>query len=143
MQRPNFTGAWKFNPARSALEILAPQASTFAIDHQDPEFRISRTFVFDGRSDTFELSLRTDGSDVTGEHGGRSFRSRLFWDGDTLVLVTALGHRGADGENVVRYTLAGHHGPLVADERFRSRGLNYQNRWIFDREEPRERAPRG
>lgn len=62
MPKPNFTGTWKFNPANSVLQIPAPDATVFVIDHREPVLRISRTHIVGEKQDTFSLDLTTDGT---------------------------------------------------------------------------------
>ena len=35
-QKPNFSGTWKFNPAKSKLQIPPPDSGVFRIDSQEP-----------------------------------------------------------------------------------------------------------
>jgi hypothetical protein len=41
--KPDFSGTWIFNPAKSKLEIDPPTKSIFVIEHRDPKFSLSRT----------------------------------------------------------------------------------------------------
>lgn len=88
------------------LQIPGPDASVFVIDHREPLFRLSRTHQFRGKRDTFELDLTTDGKEVAGEHGELHFRSRVYWEDETLVFETNVLQRGEEGVNIVRYTLS-------------------------------------
>ena len=133
VKKPDFTGTWKFNPSKSMLQIPGPDASVFVIDHREPLLRLSRTHIFEGRSDTFELDLTTNGKEVIGEHGELHLRSRAYWEGETLVFETNVLQRGEGGVNIVRYTLSNTMDSLVAEERLRSIKINYDNRWVLDK----------
>jgi hypothetical protein len=132
--KPDFSGTWRFDPARSDLEIRAPEASVFVIEHEDPFLRISRTHFADGKSDTFTLELTTDGREVAAERGDLKIRARAHWDGDTLVFDSRLARGGEEAANLVRYDLAADRRSLVAEERFRSASLSYDNTWVLGRE---------
>ena len=134
MVRPDFSGTWGFSPSKSSLEIPAPDSTTFVIEHNEPRFHLQRTHVFGGNSDTFSLELTTDGKTVEVHHAGLSIRANLQWDGVTLVFDTTLNRNGEPATNIVRYTLSDDSRELVANERFRSHSLNYDNRWVLDRQ---------
>jgi hypothetical protein len=51
--KPNFSGTWRFNPAKSALQISPPDATVFVIEHREPALRVARTHITGGKSDTF------------------------------------------------------------------------------------------
>ena len=134
MAKPNFTGTWEFNSSKSTLQIPRPDATVFTIDHREPIFRFSRTHIVQGKTDTLELHLTTDGKEVVGEHGELRFRSRAYWDGDTLVFETHLEQKEEDGVNIVRDTLSNTGHLLLADEHLRSRTINYNNMWVLDKQ---------
>ena len=133
MPKPNFTGTWSFNRARSLLQIQAPDATIFVINHREPMLRISRTHIVGETKDRFSLDLTTDGQTVSVERGDVQLRARAYWDGDTLVFDTTLVREGVEATNVVRYTLSESQETFVAAERFRSESLNYDNTWWLDR----------
>ena len=136
MPKPNYSGTWGFNPASSALQIPAPDATTFVIDHSEPVLRISRTHIAGDKRDTFSLDLTTDGKEVSLDHDDLRLRCRAYWDGDTIVFDSKLIRAGAEATNVVRYTLTNSGKTFRAEEQFRSSTLNYDNLWILDRVEP-------
>ena len=134
MGRPDFSGRWEFSPSKSSLQIPAPDSTTFVIEHNEPRFHLTRTHVFGGNSDTFSLELTTDGKPVEVNHAGLSIRASLRWEGVTLVFDSTLDRNGERATNTVRYRLSEDDQVFLADERFRSEGLNYDNRWVFDRQ---------
>ena len=87
-----------------------------------------------GKTDTLKLHLPTDSKEVVGEHGELRFRSRAYWDGETLVFETNIAQKDEDGVNIVRYTLSDTGDLLLADEHFRSRTINYNNMWVLDKQ---------
>ncbi|HEY6951799.1 MAG TPA: hypothetical protein VI758_05295 [Bacteroidota bacterium] len=133
MPKPNFTGTWKFNPARSLLQIPAPNSSSFVIEHADPAFRLTRTHFIGETSDTFSVDLTTDGRGVRVHRPGLIVHARAYWEGNALVFDSTVMRGEETGSNVVRYTLADDLNSIVAEEHFRSKGVNYDNVWILDR----------
>ena len=134
MNKPDFSGTWKFNAQRSVLQSPAPEVTVFVIDHREPLFRISRTHVFGGKTDTFNLELTTDGKEVLGEHGLLHFRARAYWEGETLVFESEIEQGKERGVNLVGYTLSENGSALIAEEHLRSTRLNYDNRWVLDKQ---------
>ena len=131
MPRPDFSGKWKFNRAKSSLQIPPPESTTFVIEHREPLFRLTRTHVIDGQEDTFGIELRTDGEPVSRGHRGFEIRARLYWEDDALVFDSTLTREGKQATNVVRYTLENDGQTFVADEQFNSEQQSYSNMWVF------------
>jgi hypothetical protein len=133
--KPDFSGTWVFNPSRSQLELkLALESGVFTIDHQEPRFRFSRVFVVGGKEDALSYDLTTDGQEKVEDGPGRTTTSRLYWDGDVLVLDERIVLKdGRQAANVVRYSLQDGGRTLVADETFRGPIRKYANHWVADR----------
>ena len=134
MAKPNFTGTWKFNQSKSALQIPAPESTTFVIAHSEPHFHLQRTHVFDGNSDTFSIDLTTDGKVVVIHHGGFEMHARADWEGEALVFYSTLERGGEQATNIVRYSLADDGQTFIAEERFQSQAHQHENKWVFDKQ---------
>ncbi|MCP5109325.1 MAG: hypothetical protein GY953_00665 [bacterium] len=80
--KPDFSSAWQLNLAKSQLEIAPPDSSVFYIDHKEPLFRLKRTHVFNGKPNTWEIELTTDGKEVVQQEKDADFHARLRWDGE-------------------------------------------------------------
>jgi hypothetical protein len=138
MPKPDFSGTWTFNRDKSRLQIPAPNATVFVVDHTEPALRISRTHFAGDRRDTFSIDLTTDGREVSVDRADVQLRCRAYWDGDTLAFDTRLAREGEEATNAVRYTLSSDGWTFSAEERFRSGSLNYDNVWVLDRVQPGE-----
>jgi hypothetical protein len=134
MTRPDFSGRWQFNPGKSLLEIPSPDSTIFVIEHDEPRFHLTRTHVHGGKSDTFSIELTTDGEIVEFNHAGLVVRASLQWEGMALMFDSTLDRNGEQATNIVRYELSDDNQILLAHEWFRSKSLNYDNRWVFDRQ---------
>ena len=143
--KPDFTGNWRFNPRRSTLQIPVPDSSRFEIDHREPRFRLTRTHVYGGVPDTFTVELTTDGQPYSRQFGPIHANLHLAWDGATLFLDSVVRSPDDEGTNQVRYALEDGGRTFVAIERWRSPRHQYDNRWVFDREEdmPGPTGPEG
>jgi hypothetical protein len=136
MERPDLSGTWRLNHGKSTLQIAAPDDSVFVIDHREPTLHLERTHVAGGRRDIFAIQLVTDGSETVLDSGGLRLRARVFWEGETLVLDSHVARGGEEGSNHVRYSLSEDGETLVAEERFRSASVNYDNVWWLDKVRP-------
>jgi len=118
---------------KSTLQIPAPDDTLFVVDHREPSLRISRTHTIGEKQDTFSLELTTDGHGVSVTRDDVHLHANAHWDHDTLVFDTRLVRGGEEATNVVRYRLAADRLSFVAEERFRSASLNYDNIWIMEK----------
>jgi hypothetical protein len=133
MERPNFSGVWKFNRMKSSLQIPPPDSTTFMIEHHEPHFHLERTHTFGGSSDFFSIDLMTDGEPVHVTHGDLDIRARMSWDAESLLFHSEIIREGVHGTNIVRYRLEDEGRTFIALERLNFAGQNYENIWVFDR----------
>jgi hypothetical protein len=131
--KPNFTGTWKANWSKSKLQFQQPDSTVFTIIHREPDFSLSRTHTLQGKSDTWSVSLKTDGHEVIRNENGRTLRLRLKWEGDSLVFEVKIEKPDGDGSDAVRYSLSRDGKTFTALERYRDAGRSYDNVWVFDR----------
>jgi hypothetical protein len=132
-RKPDFSGTWRASFTRSKLQMPAPESTVFVIDHREPEFRLTRTHSFAGKSDTWSVILRTDGSETVREEPGRTLRLRLRWQGDALRFSVRLALPGGLGSDDVRYTLSADGRTLTAREKYRDPGHAWDNLWVLER----------
>ena len=136
MTKPDFTGTWKFNSAKSVLQMPPPESSIFVIEHSEPHFRLERTHVFDGKNNTFSVALTADGESTALNLGGFESQSKLYWEGDSLVFDSRFVHEGEQASNIVRYRLEDAGQTLIAEEQLRSTQHKHDNSWVFDKQNP-------
>ena len=85
--RPNFSGEWKMNAAKSNFGPMpAPESRTDKIDHKDPSLKLTSTFTTPQGERTREWSCTTDGKECENAMGQVSFKSSTKWDGGNLVV---------------------------------------------------------
>jgi hypothetical protein len=134
LQKPDFSGTWKFNPEKSKLQIPVPSSSTFVVDHKEPKFHLTRTHVYDGKPDTWSIDLTTDGKEVIQREEDRTLRVRLYWEGNDLIFDSLIVLEDRQATNIVRYQLSPDGKTFTATESFRGPKLKYDNIWVFDKE---------
>lgn len=133
-EKPDFSGTWIFNAQKSRLQVPAMlESGIFTIDHREPVFRFSRVFVIGGREDALSYELTTDGREKIEKLADRTITSRLYWDGDALVLKNRIVLLdGREAINTVRYKLLNDGRMFVAEEEFRGPLRKHDNLWVAD-----------
>jgi hypothetical protein len=141
--RPDFSGEWSLNAARSQLELeqlRALQGAIVRIEHSDPTFALRRRFVLDGQEHEVALSLIADGKGRESRVGDQRRVSSLTWADDKLVFSTLIDAAEGASLNLVQYALEEDGQVLCARERFRGPTLSYENVWVFERAIPQRPA---
>lgn len=133
ISRPNFSGTWVLDLSRSSLEIPAPDSSIFVIDHDEPQLVAERTHVLGGEANTVRTALETDSVLRSVRVGDLEIPTRVYWDGDALVLEQEWSQGDVQITNHVRYTLADKGETMVADEHMRAGPDSHHNVWTFQR----------
>ena len=80
--KPNFTGTWKLNVAKSELDDSAANLIV-TVDHKDPLFIYTVKGTAGGQDINETATLRTDGTPTKGPN---DITFVCHWDGPTLVL---------------------------------------------------------
>ncbi len=88
--KPDFSGSWKLNKAKSELGAMAdrvPEDFMVKIDHKEPELKISQPGMRGGNQ---ESKVTTDGKEATstteGPMGEVKSKAVAKWDGSELVM---------------------------------------------------------
>jgi len=137
-QKPNLSGTWIFNPRKSSLQVPPPSSQIFVIQHTEPHFRLTRTLVLNGKSNTWSIDILTDGKQEVVEHVGADTAStRAFWEGSSLVLEMTVSYQnGEKASNLVKYSLADDGKTFIALEYFTDPNGEHVNKWVFNKENP-------
>jgi hypothetical protein len=133
MTRPDFSGEYVLNRAASTLSSHAAgvEGAAMRIEHRDPVFRCSAKFIAEGKAlAEFSFELSTDGPEVApGENG-----SRLYWDGDALVVEHRVGAPDSVMTISWRHEVIDNGQRLRAFEQLRGGGRDQDNVWEFERQ---------
>lgn len=96
--KPNFTGDWKLNTAKSEFgQFPAPSSMNQKATHNDPALKVASKMATDNGDFDFENTYSTDGKETTNTFGPSEMKSVAKWEGDTLVIQT----KGQFGDNEV------------------------------------------
>lgn len=88
LAKPNFTGDWKLNTAKSTFgEIPAPDSMSYKITHDDPNITsVNKQSGQMGEVET-KTVCTTDGKECTNQgFQGAVIKSTMNWDGDALIV---------------------------------------------------------
>lgn len=87
--RPDFSGSWKTNPARSDFGPMPPPDKwDMAVEHKDPTLKVKTTMANQMGERTSEATYTTDGVEATVGEGQSQTRATVTWDGDSIVFKT-------------------------------------------------------
>jgi hypothetical protein len=89
--KPNFTGEWKMNAAKSDFGVVPPPTSiTRSIKHDEPALTIVETQNGALGEQSATRKYVTDGTPTTFESQGVSVPSSAKWVDNTLVVVSSV-----------------------------------------------------
>ncbi len=87
--KPNFTGEWKMNLAKSSFGALPPpEVLTRSIRHDDPALTIVEVQQSPVTDQKATRKYVTDGTPTTFETTGATVSSSAKWEGPVLVVVS-------------------------------------------------------
>ena len=105
--KPNFSGAWKLNTAKSDFGAMpAPDSRTDIITHEDPDLKDSYTQSGQMGELTAEMKYSTDGKETTNSVRGNQIKTTAKWDGDELAIAGKTQFNGADVTLSDRWSLS-------------------------------------
>lgn len=93
--KPNFSGEWKMNAAKSSFgQLPAPSSFVRKIQHADPSLAIIEEQSAGGGQSTTARRLTTDGKSTTLELNGMAAMCSAVWEGPEIVATTAMDSAG-------------------------------------------------
>lgn len=93
--KPNFTGNWKLDVAKSDFGMLPPPDSrTDVIEQSDSGIKDAVSSVGQQGPMKFTLDLKTDGTESNIQAGERQLKVSAKWNGPALVVTTKLDYEG-------------------------------------------------
>jgi hypothetical protein len=93
--KPNFSGEWTMNVAKSNFGQVPPPAKFVRrIRHSEPSLTVIEEQTAGGRDSTTTRKITTDGKSVTLELNGAAALCSSVWDGTDIVATTTLDSVG-------------------------------------------------
>lgn len=104
--KPNFTGEWKMNAAKSDFGPMpAPQTFHRNVQHDDPKMSIKTEQKGERGEIKSDLSYTTDGKPFTNKGSFGEVTGTAKWDGDVLVVETKRTVQDIEIKQTDRWTL--------------------------------------
>jgi hypothetical protein len=132
---PDFSGEFVLDRSASVLqaESAVVESGTVRIEHREPTFRFARTFVVKQQPVDTTYEIATDGREVARTVAGRASRSRLEWQGRSLLLTVLIDTPRGEVSNIVRYELLDEGRTLRAIEDVGGAAPAHHSVWMFVR----------
>lgn len=105
--KPNLTGVWKLNVAKSDFGPLpGPESETDTIDHKDPVLNLGVAQQGAQGKQNYQLTININGQEEAHKLGDRDVKTTAQWEGNALIVLTKLMFQ--DNEVLIKaaYTLA-------------------------------------
>jgi hypothetical protein len=136
LAKPNFTGDWKLNIAKSTFgDIPAPDSMSYKIDHADP--KLTSVSKQSGQMGEIEMhsTCTTDGKECTNEgFQGAPTKSVMKWDGDTLVAEVKGQFGDTDFTLKQKWSLSGDGKTLTVAQTFASSMGEFTQTLVFEKQ---------
>jgi len=96
--KPNFSGDWKLNAAKSNFgPIPAPSTYNRKVTHAEPSITIEDTQTGSALGDQHDKrTYMTDGTEISYQANGADVKGGMTWDGDTLLINSKASIQGMD-----------------------------------------------
>jgi len=135
-QKPDFSGTWKLNVAKSDFGALpGPESRTDVITHKDPALSNSVTVTNAQGKQEYTLNYTTDGKEVLNKIGERELRSTLKWSGTDLAVTVKTAYNGMDVSAAGTWALAADGKTLTISVHYASAMGETDQKLIFEKQE--------
>jgi hypothetical protein len=132
--KPNFSGTWKLNVAKSDFGVLPPSnGRTDIIDHQDPNLKDTVSDDAAQGQQNYTLSMTTDGKEAINKPGGLEMKNVATWDSSNLVVNTKLQFQGSDVTIKTSWALSADGKTLTESAHFESQMGETDQKLVFEK----------
>ncbi|GIU73247.1 MAG: hypothetical protein KatS3mg004_0334 [Bryobacteraceae bacterium] len=107
-EKPNFSGVWKLNNAKSDFGPMpaGPEKFERTIDHNDPSLKMTTVQAFQGQERTNEMEYTIDGKEKTIETPMGPVKVTPVWKGDNLEITVSREIQGNQIKSVETWSLS-------------------------------------
>ena len=96
--KPNVTGTWKMNTAKSKFEKGGPSAITIKFDQQESNLREALTLTNERGEQTHNFTYSLDGKETPQQLEGMEIKATARWEGESLLIE----FKNSEGFNFLR-----------------------------------------
>lgn len=107
-EKPNFTGQWKLNNAKSDFGPMpgGPDKFERTIDHKDPNLKMTTVQAFQGQERKNDVEYLIDGKEKTVETPMGPIQVTPVWKGDNLEITVKREIQGNQIKSVETWSLS-------------------------------------
>lgn len=135
-QKPDFSGTWKLNVAKSDFGMLpGPTSRTDVITHKDPSVSDSVSLENAEGKQQYTTSYTTDGKEVVNKIGPREVKSTMKWSGSNLAVSSKLVYNDVDVTGESTWTLSGDGKTLTISIHYASAMGETDQKLLFEKQE--------
>ncbi len=134
--KPDFSGTWKLNVAKSDFGILGgPTSRTDVITHKEPSVTNSVTAEGAQGKQEYTINYTTDGKEAVNKIGPREIKSTVKWAGSSLVVSSKFVFNDADVNGEATWILSPDGKTLTVSAHFTSTMGDADQKFVFEKQE--------
>ena len=135
-QKPDFSGTWKLNVAKSDFGPLpGPESRTDVVTHKDPALSDSVTADGAQGKQQYIVSYTTDGKEAVNKIGPREIKSTLKWAGSNLAISSKFAYNDMDVTTEAVWALSADGKTLTISVHFTSAMGEADQKYVFEKQE--------
>jgi hypothetical protein len=135
-QKPDFSGTWKLNVAKSDFGALpGPTSRTDVITHKEPLLSDNVTAEGAQGKQQYTVSYTTDGKEAVNKIGPREIKSTLKWAGGNLVITAKFVFNEMDVTSEATWALSSDGKTLTMSAHFASAMGETDQKLIYEKQE--------
>ena len=132
--KPNFSGTWKLNTLDSDFGPLpAPAGRTDVIQHDEPSLKVVTEQVGAQGTQSDVADYVTNGRDCANRVGSRDVKSKVFWQGSDLLIVSIVYLEDSQVNSSSAWTLSDDGRTLTERNRLQIASREIEQRLVFDK----------
>jgi hypothetical protein len=135
-QKPDFSGTWKLNVAKTDFGVLpGPTSRTDVITHKDPSLSDSVTAEGAQGKQEYTVSYTTDGKEAVNKIGPREIKSTLKWAGSNLVISSKFLYNDAEVTSEATWALSPDGKTMTVNAHFTSTMGEADQKFVYEKQE--------
>lgn len=133
--KPDFSGTWKLNIAKSDFGPFPPPAAvTSTIKHAEPNVEIASKITTAQGDAENKSTYTTDGKECVNTDRGNTIKSTLNWDAAILVVNAKLSVSGNELAITDRWALSADGKVITRERHYASPQGEVDAKWIYDKQ---------
>jgi len=135
-QKPDFSGTWKLNVAKSDFGPLpGPESRTDVITHKEPSLSNNVTAQTAQGKQEYTVNYTTDGTEALNKMGPREVKSTLKWDGSNLKITSKFLYNDSPVTGEATWSLSADGKTLTINAHFSSSMGDADQTFVFEKQE--------